>query len=191
MADAASLPLAEIEHRLPGRMRLRLRGKRGDAAFFQLLADRLASMEGVRAVRTNPGTASLLVEHEGGDAALLDAARERKLFEAAPRGKPLAESAPLSASRAPAPLDLAAIGLAGAGLVQAARGQIVGSASENLWNAYGLYAATGRRGMSLLLVGFGLFQIARGEVLGSATSLFLYALSARRMAGHQKVEDMI
>lgn len=190
MADAASLPLAEIEHRIRGRMRLRLRERRGDAAFFERLSERLGSVEGVRSVRANPDTASLLVEHEGEDAALLEAARRRHLFEAAP-AKPRFQACKAPASRAPAPLDLAATGLAAAGLVQLARGRIVGSASENLWNAYGLYQATRQPGISLLLMAFGLFQIARGEVLGSATSLFLYALSARRMAGRQQVEDTI
>jgi hypothetical protein len=191
MADAASLPFAEIEHRIPGRMRLRLRAKRGDSEFFQNLTDRLGLVDGVKAVRANPATASLLLEHDGADAAVLDAARERHLFETAPPAKTRRPTPHSSKRRGPAPLDLAAAGLAGAGLVQAARGQIVGSASENLWNAYGLYAATKRPGVSLLLVAFGLFQIARGEVLGSATSLFLYALSARRMAERHKVEDMI
>lgn len=189
MADAALLPLAEIEHRIPGRMRLRLRERRGDAAFFERLAEGLGSVEEVRAVRVNPDTASLLVEHEAEDSALLEAARRRRLFEAAPaKPRSQARKAPV---RAPAPLDIAATGLAAAGLVQLARGRIVGSASENLWNAYGLYQATRQPGISLLLVAFGLFQIARGEVLGSATSLFLYALSARRMAGRQQVEGTI
>jgi hypothetical protein len=90
-----------------------------------------------------------------------------------------------------APLNLVALGLAGAGMLQVARGQVIGSASENLWNAYGLYAATRQRWPLTVLVPLGLLQIARGEVLGSATSLFLYALSARRMAQRQSTGDTV
>ena len=77
------------------------------------------------------------------------------------------------------------------GLLQLARGEIVGSASENLWNAYGLYAVTRNTLPSAFLIAFGLFQIARGEVLGSATSLFLYAYSARRLAQHRAPEEAV
>jgi len=71
------------------------------------------------------------------------------------------------------------------------RGEVVGSASENLWNAYGLYAVTRHTLPSALLIAFGLLQVARGEVLGSATSLLLYAYSAWRMAQHRAGQDTI
>jgi hypothetical protein len=81
--------------------------------------------------------------------------------------------------------------LLGAALVQLVRGEVVGSASENLWNAYGLYAVTRQTMPSALLVAFGLLQVARGEVFGSATSLLLYAYSAWRMAQQQPAEDVL
>lgn len=192
---ALPLPLAEVEHRLPGRIRLRVRGRRGDAGFFRRVEAALARVPGVHGAWVNPQTGSVLVEHGGDETELLAAAREQGLFTAAPPLRSLAVSD--TPSRLPrgavasSTLDLAAFGLAGAGLLQLARGEVLGSASENLWNAYGLYAITRRTAPSALLVAFGLWQIARGEVLGSATSLFLYAYGARRLARHQSVEEAI
>lgn len=201
MPDAASgtapLPQAGIEHRIPGRMRLRVPARRGDAVFFAQAEAALIGAAGVRGVWTNPRTASILVEHDGDGTALLEAAREQELFAAAAPGEmtqvqPAAQRAGAAAAGPPSSLlDLAAFGLAGAGLLQLARGQVVGSASENLWNAYGLYAVTGKALPTTLLVAFGVFQVARGELLGSATSLFLYAYGARRMARHQAAEETI
>lgn len=201
MADAASdivppLPHAEVEHSIPGRMRLRVRGKRGDAGFFQQAESGLAGVAGVHAVHANPHTGSILVEHGGDQAAVLAAAKEQRLFSADPPSQATSQSAPRfrrlrGAPPAAPPLQIAAIGLAGAGLLQLARGQVVGSASENLWNAYGLFAATRQALPSAVLIAFGTLQIARGQVLGSATSLFFYAYSAWRMARNRAVEDTI
>ncbi len=204
MPDAAvapDLPVAEIEHRIPGRLRLRLRAQRGDTPFFQRAETGLARLPDVRRVSANPLTGSILIEHGGADdAPVLAAARDQGLFTAAapPPSQALAVRilAPSSSEPGPAavpssPLDLAAIGFAAAGLLQLARGQVVGSASENMWNAYGLYVVTRQAMPSIMLVAFGLLQIARGEVLGSATSLFLYAFSARRMAQHRRAQGAI
>ena len=191
--DAVSpLARAEIEHRIAGRMRLRVRARRGDAGFFRRVEDELARVPGVRGVRANPQTSGILIEHEGDEAAVLAAGRERGLFAVEP-DSPASRPAPSPSAPggAASPLDLAAVGLAGAGLLQLARGEIVGSASENLWNAYGLYAVTRNTLPSAFLIAFGLFQIARGEVLGSATSLFLYAYSARRLAQHRAPEEAV
>lgn len=202
MPDASGttpLPRAEIEHRIPGRMRLRVPAKRGDAGFFQKAEAVLAGMPGVRSARADPRTAGILVEHDGDGVAVLAAAREQDLFAAVPdravrapgRVQAEARSGAASAGLPASPLDIAALGLAGAGVLQFARGQVVGSASENLWNAYSLYAVTRQALPSAFLVAFGLLQIARGEVLGSATSLFLYAYAARRMAQHRAAEEAI
>ncbi len=145
-------------------------------------------MPGVQAVHANPHTGSILVEHAGDEAAVLAAAREQGLFGVAPPAQP---PNPLVGVETPARLNVAAMGLAGAGLLQVARGQVVGSASESLFNAHSAYTTTGQPWLAALLAGFGVIQLARGEVLGSATSLFLYALSARRRAEHQAVGDTI
>ncbi len=197
----ATVPLvpAVVEHRIPGRMRLRIPRRRGDAAFFGHVAAELAEVAGVRSVRNNPVTASVLIEHGGDAAEVLQAARERHLFAATePTGASARAVAAFDAlarwspgRSPPRALNLAAAGLAGAELVQVARGRVVGSASENFWNAYAAYAMTGQGKVALLLGVFGLVQVMRGEVLGSATSLFLYALSARRMAQSRTAESTI
>src|SRR5436309_2534469 len=120
--EAAPLPPAEIEHRLAGRMRLRLRAKRGDAGFFRRVEAGLARIPGVRSVRASATTGGVLIEHGGDDAGILSAAKEQALFEAAP---PARLPAPFigAAAELPGSLDLAVAGLAGAGLLQLARGK--------------------------------------------------------------------
>jgi hypothetical protein len=182
----SSLPQARIEHRISGRVRLRINAKRGDSSFFQHAKAVLAAQPDICDVTTNPRTGSILIEHRGSEASILATARKKALFDSA------VPSPPATAGRRPgktpaSPLDLAAAGLAAAGVVQLARGQVVGSASENLWNAHGLYMANKGSWAPALLVGFGIMQIMRGQVLGSATSLFLYAFSARKLAQRRSV----
>lgn len=54
---------AQIVHRLPGRTRIRIQGRRRDAAFFERVSEAVREVEGIRRVRPNPATASLLVVH--------------------------------------------------------------------------------------------------------------------------------
>lgn len=184
---------ATIEHRIPGRVRLRIPDRRGDAGFFNRAVAQLSGWPGIDSVRANPMTGSILVHHAGESAGWLSQARAEGLFEAIEPSRAVAlRAASAGVTRPlPSPLDVAATGLAAAGALQVARGQVVGSASENLWNAYGLWVATRRPWAPVVLCAFGLFQLARGEALGSATSLFLYAYSARRMARHLAAEDTI
>jgi hypothetical protein len=194
-ATPPSLPWAKIEHHIPGRLRLRIRAKRGDLAFFHQAEALLGVAPGVSNARANAQTGSLLVEYSGNEAAVLAAARTGGLCVIEPPDVAItaqsASSRRTGAQAVSSPLDLAAMGLAGAGLIQLVRGEVVGSASENLWNAYGLYAVTRHTLPSALLVAFGLLQVARGEVLGSATSLLLYAYSAWRMAQQRTGQDTI
>jgi len=168
---------------------------RGDSAFFHQVETALAVIPSVTNTRCNPQTGSILVEYDGDEATVLVAAEAEGLSLAEKSiGFFVAHtmsSGPVLKGPPPSPLDFAALGLLGAGLVQLMRGEVVGSASENLWNAYGLYAVTRNTVPSALLIAFGLFQVARGEVLGSATSLLLYAYSAWRMAQHRPGEDTI
>ncbi|HYZ62991.1 MAG TPA: hypothetical protein VE650_11110 [Acetobacteraceae bacterium] len=175
--------MAQIEHRLPGRIRLRLRARQGDAVFFAQAVQALADAPGVRAIKANAMTGSLLIEHHGDEDAVFAAALAKALFDVEPRPRPpLFGTTPSHVGANLSPLHLAAGGLAGAGLLQLLRGRALGSASENLWNAWTIYAQ--HRGLSaaLVLVALGLAQITRGQVLGSAVSLFAYSYHARRMA---------
>lgn len=183
------LPLAEIAHLLPGRLRLRIPSRRGDAPFFAEIAARMARLAGVRAVRANLRTASLLIEHDGPADALARSASEQRVLEIVPAA-PAPTRAQQYSGRLAAlpPLSVAAAGLAGLGLYQMARGEMLGSASENFWMAFRTYALLGRPQIAALLVGFGLFRLAKGKALGSAESLFYYAATAHRMARRRGAE---
>ena len=184
-AETGRLRPVRIEHRLPGRMRLRVRDSRGDAAFFARVVRELHAVPGVRAVRANSMTGSLLIEHAGDEAPIFAAARERLLFEPAPDGR----SGLVAAGIPRSPLRLAAAGLAGAGLVQLARGRAMGAASESFWHAYYSYTATRSAWPGIVLAGVGCLQMLRGEVFGSASSLLFYAWTVRRMAETKNAGD--
>ena len=62
---------AHLVHSIPGRTRLRILGRRGDRAFFAELTERLSASRGVRSVRANPLTGSVLVHHDADVPALL------------------------------------------------------------------------------------------------------------------------
>ncbi|MBV8914972.1 MAG: heavy-metal-associated domain-containing protein [Acetobacteraceae bacterium] len=169
-----------------------MRTKRGDLEYFERVRTALAGVPGVHRVQVNPQTGSVLLEYGADESAVLATAKDEGLFTVAAADRALArhsEAQPGPRVAAPvSPLNLAASGLAGAGLLQLARGRVLGSASENLWNAYGFYALTRQALPSAVLIAFGLFQAVRGEVLGSATSLFVYAYLARRRAQDQAAE---
>lgn len=172
-------------------MRLRVPDRRGDGTFFGEVRDVLATAMSVQHVRTNPATASVLVTYSGPENAILDFLRARGVDvreTATPTAVVVRRSNPVARSTA---LDVAALGLTASGMVQLARGRVVGSASENLWNAVGLYHVTQQPWIPGILVALGLRQVVRGEILGSAVSLFLYAWSARRLARHQRTEETI
>ena len=74
-------PAARIVHRLPGRLRLRVEAKRGDAAWFDEVAATLAMISGVEQVATAPRTASITLRHDRPADDVLAAAAARGLFE--------------------------------------------------------------------------------------------------------------
>jgi hypothetical protein len=59
---------------------------------------------------------------------------------------------------------------------QVARGQAIGNAAENFWNAYGAQRILGRNEIAAGFALLGIFQFLRGELLGSASSLLFYSL---------------
>jgi hypothetical protein len=177
------LPSAQVEHEIPGRMRLRIPERRGDPAFFTALEQRFGEATWLRQVRTNRRTASVLLLYAGAAADDVAAfAKEARLFaiEPAPPLAPRGTSA--LGGRRPHPLWLAAAGFAGLGLYQAARGQILGNAVESLWHAYALKRTWQRPRLALGLASLGLYQLLAGRVLGSASSLLIYAANAHSMA---------
>lgn len=71
---------AYIVHHTPGRVRLRIPGRRDDAAFFREVEERVQQCASVREVRSNPTTASILVRYTN-DASLMNEIAEVGLSE--------------------------------------------------------------------------------------------------------------
>ena len=171
---------ASVTHRLPGRTRLRIPARRGDAAFFERTIEQARALPSVRAARANPVTASLLLEHEG---EIEPIAAELGLGIAAPLPPARRRRRPIAPQ---SPLELASVGFGTAAAVQLARGRFAGdSAVENLWNGLTAFRILKRPGLAAVLAGVGVVQLARGRVLNSALSLAFYAASARSLARRQ------
>lgn len=56
---------AEIAHLTPGRVRLRVGSRRGDALFFVEAGRRLAELPGVTGISTNRHSQSITIRHDG------------------------------------------------------------------------------------------------------------------------------
>jgi hypothetical protein len=186
-----SPPLAQVEHQLAGRLRLRVSAKRHDPAFFTFVEDRLLQAPGIRRLRTNPRTGSILVEHADGVAAIAAFAREQGLFDLAltvPRPAAAAARTPRTGRSSVHPLSVTAAGLAGLGAYQVARGRFFGSAVEHLWHGYGAYRTLNMPLLALGLAGLGLYRLTTGHILNPAATLLFHALTARAMAGRNSGE---
>lgn len=77
------LPVALIVHELPGRVRLRIRERKGDREYFQRVAAEFIAVEGVEAVVTDFRTGSVLVRYRGELPSLLEEGAQRDLFRIA------------------------------------------------------------------------------------------------------------
>src|SRR5271156_194697 len=76
-----SLPAACISHFTPRRLRIKVPEKRRDRAFFDAVAERLATWESVEGVETNPLTASILIHFSEPERLFLEADAKNDLFE--------------------------------------------------------------------------------------------------------------
>jgi hypothetical protein len=74
-------PFARVAHSLPGRKRIRIDEKRGDATYFATLEKELAECPGVGTVTTNPRTGMALINHTGEDSVLWSHIAEHDLFQ--------------------------------------------------------------------------------------------------------------
>lgn len=151
-SEAAMTNTAYVVHHIPGRIRLRVPSRRDDLEFFRNVEHRLQACPGVSRMYSNPETASILVYYEGELPELLLHATDAGLAKliqvevGLPPLKPVSERL----------LDLlgnlgrgishqsngaidgksAVVGsLLIAGVVQLARGQILGPAVPLLWYA--------------------------------------------------------
>jgi hypothetical protein len=70
------------------------------------------------------------------------------------------------------------------GLFQVARSNVLGSAVENLWHAFGAQRIFGRPDIAAVFVfiALGIYQVLRGQLFGATSSSFFYALVSAHIA---------
>ncbi len=148
------LPAGYVAHRTGDRVRLRIPARKGDTAYFARLERELAACGRVGYVEANPLTASLLLHYSGTDDDLRRDAVELGLFTV--EALPPAANPVLNAAAARIDqfdrtiqrasngsfdlLEVAFVGLVGASIVQALRGQALGPASTLMANALAILA---------------------------------------------------
>jgi hypothetical protein len=74
------VPQAHVSHTLPRRLRIKVPSKKGHAAYFSSVAERLSKCTGVEDVQVNPTTGSLLVTFDCDIKNLVGYARKNGLF---------------------------------------------------------------------------------------------------------------
>ncbi len=75
------IPEAILSHATPGRFRVKVPGRKGDAAYFSALQDHFAQFEGVEQVHANALTGSLLFIHTADLKAIAAFAEGKALFK--------------------------------------------------------------------------------------------------------------
>jgi hypothetical protein len=147
---SSNLPRALVVHAMPGRARLRIDERKGDAGYFDRLGHELAEHAAVRSVHVTTATSSVLVLHEGALESILDHAAVRGLFVAT-----------VAPARAPMRRLRDGIDVFDARLARATDG------------------AVSLSGLTFVgLVGAGMWQVRRGMVLPAALTVFANALKA-------------
>jgi hypothetical protein len=183
------IPVAHIEHQLPGRVRLRVPSRRGDVPFFEKVVRELSKHPVTRELTASPLTGSITLHYLEPLHPIVAAAADQRLFETR-RLEPQSNagrSKPVAALREGAGFaDGIATGLSGLSLFQATQGSVFGSAAENLWHAFGAQRILGRPDIAVAFAVLGIYQILRGQFFGSASSLLFYALVTRQMAAMEQ-----
>jgi hypothetical protein len=127
-----TLPLAEVVHAIPGRARLRIPARRGDAVFFASVATGLSAIPGVFHAQVRPMTASIVIRHSAPLARIGEAAEKARLFALA-----IAATPPPSAFRIePKAALVASLGVFA--LWQLTQGRVLPPALTLAWYAAGL-----------------------------------------------------
>ena len=179
------VPVAYIEHQLPGRARLRIPSRRGEVPFFESVVQKLSKHPSIRELNASPLTGSITLQYLEPLQAITATAADQRLFEICRLEPKTNASESKRADRLSDGPELAtaiASGLSGLSLSQIVQGNVLGSATENLWHAFGAQRILGRPDIATAFVALGLYQMLRGRLFGSASSLFFYALVMRQMA---------
>ncbi len=183
------IPVAYIEHELPGRVRLRVPSRRGEVPFFEKIVRELSKHPAIRELIATPLTGSITLHHFEPLQPIIAAAADQKLFKTT-RLEPQTNvqtnvnesKRALRVSEGPGLADGIATGLSGLSLFRVAQGNVLGSAAENLWHAFGAQRILGRPDIAAGFAALGIYQLLKGQLFGSASSLFFYALVMRQMA---------
>jgi hypothetical protein len=183
---AGDLPRAHVAHRIPNRLRVHVPSQKGDRTYFDRAAERFGEHPSVRSVRASPRTASITIEHDGHAQDVARLARELEVFDL-PETAVAHVLAERFAGRVSGVEPAAAVsaGLAGLGVYQAIRGNLLGSGVEHLWHAYGAARMLGSLRIAVVMALLGAYQMSRGRVFNPAASLFFYALMVRAMNGQR------
>ena len=144
------LPDAFITHLTRDRVRIKIPSKKGDAAYFASLKEKLAALSelpGIQRIEANPLTGSILVLHtldlETLDLGLVAQYSEfNQLFRLQqPPAKQTPAPGNKAGGRAAGEIDLkvlAILGFVGVAIIQLKRGHIMMPAITALWYAYSL-----------------------------------------------------
>lgn len=116
---------------MPGRSRLRIADRRGDAAFFASLATALSGIPGVHKVDVTPLTGSVLIQHGGPLSNIGSKARNARLFSIGEAPGARVEASAFEFD----PKLLLAFALVGGALWQMSREKILPPAITLLWYA--------------------------------------------------------
>ena len=185
------IPVAYIEHQLPGRVRLRVPSRRGEVPFFEKVVRELSKHPAIRELSATPLTGSITLHYFEPLQPIVAAAADQRLFETS-RLEPqsnVSRSKPFAGLREGSRhADGIATALSGLSLFQATQGSVFGSAAENLWHAFGAQRILGRPDIAAAFAVLGIYQILRGQLFGSASSLFFYALVMRQMAAMEQAK---
>jgi hypothetical protein len=179
------IPVAHIEHQLPGRVRLRVPSKRGDVSYFERAVKELSRHPAVRELAASPLTGCITLLHSEPLQAIMDVAASLILFEMGESKPSVKAGEAKRAERLRRGADLAghvAAGLTGMSLFQAARGNVVGNAVESFWLSFRAQDTLGRPDLAAVFAAAGVWQLLKGQLLGSATSLFFYSMVMRQVA---------
>lgn len=183
------IPVALIEHQLPGRARLRVPSKRGVVPFFEKVVRELSKHPAVRELTATPLTGSIVLQYLEPLHAITATAAEQKLFEMS-RAEPAPKRAqPKAVSRVSKGHLLTSgvvTGLSGLGLFQITQGNVLGSAVESFWHSFGAHRILGRPDIAAAFAALGVYQMLRGRLFGPASSLLFYALVMRQIAAMEE-----
>lgn len=142
---------AAIVHQIPGRIRMRIVARRGNAVYFSKLSEHLAEIEGVYSSRVNPSTGSVVLQYDGDTEQLLQQMQERipnfviKKNHRVKNGSPVdIRSFRLVSGRRISPMFMVGTALAAVGMVQTFRGKITVPSITAFWYALDAYRQSGK-----------------------------------------------